>query len=81
MKLKFLGTGGGRYVTGEQRRRTAGIVVQTEETQIHIDPGPGALVYAHEELDEPLDTDAVIVSHAHLDHSNDAEAMIEVMAE
>lgn len=81
MKLKFLGTGGGRFVTGEQLRRTGGIVVQTEEAQLHVDPGPGALVYSHEELDEPLETDAVLVSHAHLDHSSDAEAVIEMMTE
>lgn len=81
MKLKFLGTGGGRYVTGEQRRRTAGILVTTDETRLHIDPGPGALVYNHMETDEPLKTDAVLVSHAHLDHANDAEAIIEMIAE
>ncbi|WEL19666.1 MBL fold metallo-hydrolase [Candidatus Nanohalococcus occultus] len=81
MKLNFLGTGGGRYATGEQDRRTGGIVVETQETQIHIDPGPGALVWNHEEIEEPLETEAVIVSHAHLDHANDAEAIIEMMTE
>lgn len=81
MKLKFLGTGGGRYVTGEQLRNTAGIAVQTGETQILIDPGPGTLVHAHEMLDKPLETSAVIVSHAHLDHVNDANAVIEMMIE
>ncbi|MFB6203319.1 MAG: MBL fold metallo-hydrolase [Candidatus Nanohaloarchaea archaeon] len=81
MKLKFLGTGGGRYVTGTQRRKTGGIVVQTDETQVHIDPGPGALVNSHEMLEEPLETAGVILSHAHLDHSNDAEAIVEMMVE
>ncbi len=81
MKLKFLGTGGGRYVTGEQRRRTAGIVVKTEETQLHVDPGPGALVYSNQELEKPEDTEAVLVSHKHIDHSNDVNAVIEQMTE
>lgn len=81
MKLKFLGTGGGRYVTGEQERKTAGIVVKTGETQLHVDPGPGALVYSHEGLENPEGTEAVIISHAHLDHMNDAEAIIEMMTE
>jgi len=80
MKLKFLGTGGGRYVTGMQRRKTAGIIIETDETKVHIDPGPGALVYANQE-EEPEETEAVIVSHAHPDHSNDAEALIEMMTE
>ena len=81
MKLKFLGTGGGRYVTAEQRRKTAGIIVQTDETQIHVDPGPGALVYTHEEVETPEETEAVIVSHAHPDHSNDAQPIIEMITE
>lgn len=67
-------------MTGMQRRKTAGIIIETEETQIHIDPGPGALVYANQE-ENPEDTEAVIVSHAHLDHANDAEAIIEMMTE
>lgn len=80
MKLNFLGTGGGRYVTGFQRRKTSGILVETEETTVHIDPGPGALVETHQNHD-PDATEAVIVSHAHLDHCNDAEALVEMMTE
>lgn len=79
MKLKFIGTGGGRYVTGMQKRQTAGIIVKTDETQVQIDPGPGALVHGQEE--NPEETEAVLVSHGHLDHVNDAEAIIEMMAE
>lgn len=81
MKLKFLGTGGGRYVTGQQRRRTAGIIIETEETQIHVDPGPGALVYANKELENPDEVEGLIVSHAHMDHSSDAEPIIEMITE
>lgn len=81
MKLHFLGTGGGRYVTGLQQRKTAGIVVKTQEAQLHVDPGPGALVYSRKELDEPGATNAVLVSHAHLDHCNDAQALIEMASE
>ncbi|MFB6199640.1 MAG: MBL fold metallo-hydrolase [Candidatus Nanohaloarchaea archaeon] len=80
MQLKFLGTGGGRFVTGRQDRRTAGILVETDETSVLIDPGPGALVYANQE-DSPEEIEATVVSHAHPDHSNDAEAIIEMMTE
>ncbi len=79
MKLKFLGTGGGRYATGKQLRKTGGIVVKTEETQIHVDPGPGALVESHEELENPEETELLVVSHGHPDHSSDAEPIIEMM--
>lgn len=81
MELHFLGTGGGRYVTGMQKRKTGGIVVKTDETQIHIDPGPGALVNSHEMLENSDETEAVLVSHAHMDHFNDAQAIIEMMVE
>lgn len=65
---------------GQQKRNTGGIVVETEETQIHVDPGPGALVQSHEEgIAE--DTEAVIVSHGHIDHSTDTEPLIEMMVE
>lgn len=81
MELKFLGTGGGRYVTGMQKRKTGGIIVKTDETQIHVDPGPGALVNSHEMLENPEETEAVLVTHAHLDHFNDVNALIEMMVE
>lgn len=81
MKLIFLGTCGGRYATGEQLRNTGGIVLKSDEKQVHIDPGPGALVQSHEILDEPLATEGMIVSHGHLDHSSDANAIIEMMTE
>jgi ribonuclease BN (tRNA processing enzyme) len=81
MKLKFLGTGGGRYVTGEQRRNTGGIVIKTDETQVHVDPGPGALVHTHEMLEDPLETEAAILTHQHLDHANDIEPIIEMMTQ
>lgn len=81
MKLKFLGTCGGRFATGLQTRQTGGIILQSEESQIHVDPGPGALVHSHDKLEAPLDTEAVIISHGHLDHCGDAEAIVEMMTE
>ena len=81
MKLEFLGTGGGRYVTGMQRRKTAGIIIETKETTLHVDPGPGALVYANKDYSNPEEIEGLIVSHGHPDHSNDAEAVIEMITE
>lgn len=77
MKLKFLGTGGGRFVTAEQKRKTGGMLLKTGGTQIHIDPGPGALIEAQKH--SPEETEAVLVTHAHLDHMNDAQAVIEMI--
>lgn len=77
MELRFLGTGGGRYATARQTRQTGGIVITSKETQIHVDPGPGAIVYSNKELDSPENTEAVLITHAHHDHYSDAEAIIE----
>lgn len=50
-------------------------------TQLHVDPGPGALVraLAHVPPCNPRDLSAVLLSHKHLDHSNDVNIMIEAM--
>ncbi|MDP7476371.1 MAG: hypothetical protein QF655_01925, partial [Candidatus Woesearchaeota archaeon] len=44
----FLGTGGDSYVVGKQLRASGGIILQINDDQYHIDPGPGALVMAKE---------------------------------
>jgi phosphoribosyl 1,2-cyclic phosphodiesterase len=79
MKLIFLGSGGGRWVTITQRLKTGGFRIHGS-TNIHIDPGPGALVGLREKGISPLKTDAVLVTHCHPDHYNDAEVLVEAMA-
>ncbi len=79
MRLIFLGTGGGRFVMANQLRRTAGFLVRTAETLIHVDPGPGAIVALKEKGISPGSIKGVIVSHAHLDHCNDAAVIVEGM--
>ncbi len=80
MELIFLGSGGGRWVTITQRLKTGGIVLKVKkDIQIHIDPGPGALVCAYENKISPLSTNAIFVTHCHPDHYNDAEILIEAM--
>ena len=51
------------------------------QTQIHVDPGPGALVraLAHVPPCNPRELSAIVLSHKHLDHAGDATAMIEAM--
>lgn len=81
MELVFLGTGGGRYATANQTRQTGGIILKSEKTQIHIDPGPGAIVHSNQQLEKPKETKAVLVSHGHIDHYNDVESIIEQITE
>jgi phosphoribosyl 1,2-cyclic phosphodiesterase len=79
VEIVFLGTGGGRFATITQKRRTAGIRIISEHLNLHLDPGPGALVYSIDEGLDPQKLDAVFVSHCHPDHYTDAEVLIEAM--
>jgi len=77
--ILFLGTGGGRFATITQKRRTAGIRIIGESLNLHLDPGPGALVHSVNEGLDPQKLNAVFVSHSHPDHYTDAEVLIEAM--
>lgn len=78
MKLHFVGTGGAREVTSTQQRKTAGMILESDEASLYIDPGPGSIVHCQD-----YDTEKVkglIVTHAHLDHYSDAEPIIEMIS-
>ena len=80
MKLIFLGTGGGRFSAINQRRMTGGFRIDNlGGKNYHVDPGPGALVRTYQFGLDPRNVDGVFVSHAHTDHYNDAEILIEAM--
>jgi len=46
---------------------------------LHLDPGPGALVYSVASGLSPEKINALLVSHCHPDHYTDAEVFIEAM--
>src|SRR5579883_2357086 len=83
ISILFLGTGGARFVVARQFRASGGMWMRFGETQIHVDPGPGALVRAlsHVPPCEPARLDAIVLSHKHLDHSGDVNVMIEAMSQ
>ncbi len=80
-KLIFLGTGGARFVVSRQMRASGGIWISKGNTQVLLDPGPGALVKSLEKGLNPAKLSALILSHRHLDHSSDVNIMIEAMTE
>ncbi|MGB8267796.1 MAG: MBL fold metallo-hydrolase [Candidatus Velthaea sp.] len=81
--VRFLGTGGARFVVARQIRASGGMWMRFGETQIHVDPGPGALVRALSLVPpcEPAKLDAIVLSHKHLDHANDVNVMAEAMSQ
>jgi len=80
LNLTFVGSGGGRFATITQRRMTGGVRIDgINGKNIHLDPGPGALVRSYQFGLNPLKIDAVLVSHCHTDHYSDAEVLIEAM--
>ena len=62
-----------------QLRRTAGIRMVHGGTDVHLDPGPGALVYSNWARLSPQKLDAIAVTHCHPDHYTDAEVLVEAM--
>jgi len=64
-----------------QRRRTGGIRILHDKVNIHLDPGPGGLIYSLEAGLNPQKITGVLVSHCHPDHCNDAEVLIEAMTQ
>ena len=82
MQLQFLGTGGGRFATISQKRMTGGFRMDgIDGKNIHVDPGPGALVRSHQYGLNPRKINLLLVSHSHTDHYNDAEVLIEAMTQ
>jgi phosphoribosyl 1,2-cyclic phosphodiesterase len=80
VELVFLGCGGGRYETIDQRFKTGGFRLHAG-IKIHVDPGPGALLLSHQHDLNPLALDCVVATHCHPDHYCDAEVLIEAMTQ
>lgn len=79
--IKYLGTSGGRFSMIRQVRSTGGLWFRYGGIQGVIDPGPGSLAHicaARPELAAD-EADFVLLTHKHLDHSTDANVLIECM--
>lgn len=80
VELVFLGTGGARFSTITQKRHTGGIRF-VKPINLHLDPGPGAIVYSNLLGLNPSKVEAVAVSHCHPDHYTDAQIFVEAMSQ
>ena len=81
--IKFIGTAGARFVVTKQLRSSGGVWMSVGETNLYIDPGPGAPVRCLKSKPklEPSTLDGILLTHKHLDHSGDVNVMIEAMTE
>ena len=79
MEIIFLGTGGGRINLINQTRATGGFIISGSKN-IHVDPGPGALVHMRKLGLVPRKTNLLVVTHSHIDHISDAGVLIEGMS-
>ncbi|MBO8130773.1 MAG: MBL fold metallo-hydrolase [Candidatus Marinimicrobia bacterium] len=81
--IKFLGTAGARYVVAKQIRASGGIFISLGGRNILLDPGPGSLVRCAKSKPtiDVTKINAIILTHAHIDHSNDVNVIIDAMTE
>lgn len=81
--VKFLGTAGARFVVARQLRFSAGTWIELGGTEVLLDPGPGTLLRARKSRPplDPLNLEAILLSHRHIDHSTDVNVMVEAMAD
>lgn len=77
--ILFLGTGTGAAVAGKGIRSSGGIIIKVNDNQFHIDPGIGAITKAAQFGANLRENTAVLLSHSHLNHSNDINAVIDAM--
>lgn len=78
-RIVFLGTAGTVGVAAKGNRSSGGIIVQTNDLQLHLDPGPGSLQAAKQCGINLHHTTAILVSHNHINHCNDLNAVIDTM--
>ena len=77
--IVFLGSGTGPFVVGKSLRYAGGFIIQASEMQFHLDPGPGSLSSAAACGVNLRANTAVLVSHAHINHCNDVNAVLSAM--
>lgn len=79
-EIIFLGTAGGRMVVASQLRKSGGMWLALGDKNVLFDPGPGCLVRSVELGLRPSRLDCIVLSHRHIDHTNDVNIMIEAMS-
>ncbi|MBI5072454.1 hypothetical protein HZA99_01405 [Candidatus Woesearchaeota archaeon] len=78
-QILFLGTAGDSFVLSKQERTAGGFVIQTPQSQILVNPGPGAFVNVARTNINIAKTTAIIVTDNTLLHAHDTNAIIDIL--
>ena len=75
--IHFFGTTGNKDVFFEKIKSPGGLYVSVDDTNIILDPGPNTFYKYMNIYEDKLD--GIILSHVHIDHSNDLNIFVELM--
>jgi hypothetical protein len=78
-KITFLGTAGDSFVAGKQLRASGGIIIKVGENQLHLNPGPGAVVRAAQFGINLRENTAILITNNNLINCSDLNAVIDAM--
>ncbi|MCI8383756.1 MAG: MBL fold metallo-hydrolase [Clostridia bacterium] len=75
--IHFFGTTGNKDIFFKNIRQAGGLFLNIDDTKLIIDPGVNTFYkYIHTYKDE---LDGIVLSHIHIDHSNDLNIFVELM--
>ncbi len=77
--IHFFGTTGDKGIFFKKIRSAGGYYCCIDGTTIVIDPGPTTLYKYINSYDDKID--GIVLSHIHIDHSNDLNILVELMTE
>ncbi len=75
--IHFFGTTGNKDIFFKKIRSSGGLYFSVDSTNIIIDPGPNTFYKYINNYEDKID--GIILSHIHIDHSNDLNIFVELM--
>ena len=79
VKIIFLGTAGTSSVLTKSARHSGGVIIQSDDAQIHINPGPGIVTAARASGVDLRNTICFLVTYSSLLHCNDLNLAVDIM--
>lgn len=78
--IHFFGTTGNKNVFFKKIREVGGFYLSIDNTNIIMDPGINTFChYIDAYADQQNNIDGIVLSHVHIDHSNDLNILVELM--